>query len=666
MPLPFRKSASTPSNPQPMILRAYPRLAAIPLCLLTLTLASPAQQPEPASPPTPKPQTEALPPEAPAIPHRQSIAASDAYLAGARALEHNDLPLAETHFAQAARLDPANHDYTQALTLTREHHLTALVQQAAEARLHGRSATADALLTQARTLDPQNTIITQHTAQPPRPAQLDAEPWITQGPALAEPISLQPDPTTKSLHLKGDAQAAITQLTQTFGIKAVFDPSAPRQNLRFDLENTTYAQASPILYSMAHVFAVPLDAKTLFFARDTADNRQRLERQVQETLYVPGQTIEQLNELGTLIRNLFDVKQLTVQQGAGSLVLRAPGPDIKAINLTLADLLDGGAEVLVELKLYSVDISKGHDIGFQPPQFGAYNVTAAAQAIVSANQTLIQQAISQGLISSTDSVVAQAFKLIASGLVSSSLLSSTIAIFGGSINPTTGAVSSIFTTGITTSNSFTLNLSANSSDARALEDVQVRVGDRQPANFRAGMRYPITTSTYQTPSASSLAGVSVNGTSAASLLASYLGTASTTTIPQISYEDLGLTLKVTPNVQKSGRVAMKLDLKIESLAGSALNNIPILASRTLTSDITVNESETAMLVSTVSKSESSAVTGLPGLSELPGFQIPTEQNVTRDSSELIILITPHVVRHRAQTLAGPRIAVSVPPSSRIE
>ena len=180
------------------------------------------------------------------------------------------------------------------------------------------------------------------------------------------------------------------------------------------------------------------------------------------------------------------------------------------------------------------------------------------------------------------------------------------------------------------------------------------------------MRYPITTSTYSTPSASSLAGVGVNGTSAASLLASYLGTANTTTIPQISYEDLGLTLKVTPNVQKSGRVAMKLDLKIESLAGSALNNIPILASRTLTSDITVNESETAMLVSTVSKSESSAVTGLPGLSELPGFQIPTEQNVTRDSSELIILITPHVVRHRAQTLAGPRIAVSVPPSSRIE
>ena len=45
--------------------------------------------------------------------------------------------------------------------------------------------------------------------------------------------------------------------------------------------------------------------------------------------------------------------------------------------------------------------------------------------------------------------------------------------------------------------------------------------------------------------ASSVAGLTVNGTSVSSLLSQYLGSTQTT-IPQIQYEDLGITLKLTP------------------------------------------------------------------------------------------------------------------------
>ena len=636
------------------------------LCALTPPPPAPAQQPAPAS-------------QSP--PRRQVFAASDAYLAGAHALEHNDLTIAETQFARAVQLDPGNHDYVIALTIAREHRLTDLVQRAADARLHGKPRVADALLAEARTIDPQNGVITQHAlpAAASRPALLAIEPDPTSSdttedatsigrpPALSGEIHLHPNPATQSFHLRGDLQDIIRQVTKAYDIRVSFDESAGHQVLRFDLENTTYEDATRILFSMAHVFATPLDSTSILIAKDTAENRQRLERQVQETLFIPGQTVEQMNDLANVIRNIFDVKQLTPQATHGTIVLRTRAEDIPAINLALADLLDGGAEVLLQLSIYSVDLTHTRDIGFQAPQFGAYNVTAAAASLVSANQSLVTQAISEGLISSTDSIVAQAFKLIASGLVSSTLLSNTIAIFGGSINTTTGDVSNQFTTtGITSSSAFTFNLALNSSDTRALEDVQERVGDRQTANFRAGSRYPITTSTYSTPSTASLAGVSVNGSSAASLLAQYLGTTSTTTIPQISYEDLGLTLKATPTVQKSGYVSMHLDLKLEALGGTSLNNIPILNSRTLASDVTVRDGETAVLLSTVSKSETAAVNGLPGLTELPGFAVPTEQNATRSSSELILLITPHVIRHRANTLAGPRIAVSVPPSGRVD
>jgi general secretion pathway protein D len=633
--------------------RARPAAAA--LCALALTLNVQAQQSATT------PVTEQAAP----LPRGKSLAASDAYLAGAKALDHNDAVTAERDFAHAATLDPNNPEYAQAVSLAREHRLTDLVHRAADARLRGRVTQADALLAEARTLDPQSPIVAQHQVLP-RPTALAIEPQ--RGTMLADAIAIQPDTKSKkSFHIRGSAHDVITQVERAYGITVTFDESATNDQLRYDLEDVTYGQAVPTLFSMAKVFGVPLDEKTLLIAKESVENRQRFDHLVLETIYIPGQTVTQLQDIANVVRNVFDVKLLTVQQAQSSLVLRTTPETAKVVNLVLADLLDGGSEIMLEMQIYSVDMTHSRDIGFQPPQFGAYNISGAAHSFVQANQSLVDQAIAQGLIPAGSSDIAISLALIASGLASSSLLSSTIAIFGGSINPTTGAISNQFTTtGITSTSVFNFNLSLNSSESHALDDLQMRVGDREQAIFRTGSRYPITTSTYSTPSASALAGVSVNGSSAASLLQQYLGTNSTTTIPQIAYEDLGLTLKATPTVQKSGRVFMHLDLKLEALGGTSLNNIPILNSRTLTSDVTVADGESALLVSTLSKSETTAVTGLPGLSELPGFQAPTEQNGTRDSSELVILVTPHVVRHRVGDIAGPRIAFNLPPSQRTD
>jgi general secretion pathway protein D len=156
----------------------------------------------------------------------------------------------------------------------------------------------------------------------------------------------------------------------------------------------------------------------------------------------------------------------------------------------------------------------------------------------------------------------------------------------------------------------------------------------------------------------------VNGVSASSLLSQLTGSSSGVTIPQIQYEDLGVTLKATPTVQKSGTVRMHIELKIEALTGSSLNNIPVLASRQFSSDVTVNDGKTALFVSSLSKSESAAVSGLPGLGELPGFQSATSDKIAEsDTSNLVILITPHVVRRRSNIIAGPRIALNLPQQS---
>ena len=181
-----------------------------------------------------------------------------------------------------------------------------------------------------------------------------------------------------------------------------------------------------------------------------------------------------------------------------------------------------------------------------------------------------------------------------------------------------------------------LNLGMNSSDARTLDDVQVWVEDRQPAVLREGTKYPITSSTYSTgisTAASQLSNASINGVSVASLLQQYAGGTSAT-IPQVTYEDLGITLQATPRIMKSGHVNLLLNLKIEALAGSSANGIPVLENSQFASDITLEEGDTAMMVSYVSKNQTAAMTGIPGLSELPGFQLPTEDNTEKDTDQL--------------------------------
>ena len=589
-----------------------------------------------------------------ASPKQNPRAAEDAYLSGARLLDHNDLTGAELKFRRAVALNSSNRDYALALSLTHERHVTELIQQAGKARLLGQHEKAETLLAEARLLDPDNGIVGPRVdnGELPKAFHPEIEPWIREDPAITGPVTLQPNPGQKSFHLHSDEQDVIRQVLSSYGIRPTFDESVQKDDLRFNLDESSYQQAVPVLLNITHLFAVPMDAKSVFIAKDTPENRQRLERQLQETIYIPGMTNEEMDSFGTLIKNIFDIKEVTVGKSSGTLVIRAPQETLTYINLTLADLIDGGSEVLIDLQLYSVDTTKQRNIGAQlPQQAGIYNVNSAAQNIVSSNQDLVNQAIAQGLVPAGSSNITIALALIASGLVQSTLLSNTVGFFGGGLTAT----------GVTVNQFAAFNLSLSSSDTRALNDIQIRVGDRQTATFRIGERYPITTATYSSGVSSSSVppNTTINGVSVASLLNSAVG--STATIPQIQYEDLGLTLKATPTVQKSGAVKMHLDLKIEALNGASLNNIPVLNSEQFASDVTVDDGETALMVSSLTKSESASLSGYPVLSELPGFQTATATRLTEnDSSDLILLVTPHITRRRSNITVGPRIAINLP------
>jgi general secretion pathway protein D len=604
---------------------------------------------------------------------RQVREAEDAYLAGAKKLEHDDLDAAEAQFQRALKLDPENRNYAIAISVAREHRVTELVQQAARARLTGDQLKANTLLAKAEKIDPDNPVVLEHSgpflatsadAQQPVPAgatlladhtqMLTAanaqQPWRIEGPTLAGAIRLAPADGLKSFHMTATSAEVIRRVALAFGIRAVIDDSVENKTLHYDLDDVTYQQAMNIAMSMGHTFAVPVDEATVVVAKDDMPSHTRFERQLEETIFLPGLSTDQINDLASVVRTVFDVKQTSVQTGMGGIVVRAPQDVLEPMNRTLKDLMDGPGEVMVEVKLYEVDTTNMNNIGGAiPTQFSVFNVDQTANAIVSGNQALVQQAVAQGLVPPGTSNLEIALALIKLGLVQSSLASNLIGVFGGGI----------VQTGISASTNTTFNLALNTSDSRTLDDIQLRVGDRQPATFREGNKYPIVTSTYSSgisTAAGALGSATINGVSVASLLSQYAG-GSSATIPQVTYEDLGITLKATPVIQKSGRINLLLDLKIEALSGNSLAGNPILESRQFATDLTVGDGESAMMVSNVTRNETSAMTGVPGLSELPGFQMPLQDTLERDRNQLVVVVTPHVVRRRSDMIEGPRIPI---------
>ena len=114
--------------------------------------------------------------------------------------------------------------------------------------------------------------------------------------------------------------------------------------------------------------------------------------------------------------------------------------------------------------------------------------------------------------------------------------------------------------------------------------------------------------------------------------------------PSFNYEDIGLTLKATPTVNRDSEVSLNLEMQFRSLTGASSNGVPVISNREYKGRITLMDGEPAVVASSVSKTDQRSLTGIPGLGGIPGLnQIMTSNSKEDDEDELLLLITPHVV-----------------------
>ncbi len=599
----------------------------------TANQSAPASQTPAAAAPTPASASakEAKPP-----PSRDRRRAAELYLSASKLFLNSQFEEALKEYEQAAARDPANADYRMAADVARSHLVTALIQAAAKDRLLGDNAAARAALARALALDPTSFEASQHLDElADEAARAEPKPLYKQSSGELGPAApLEPASGVHSFHLHADERQLITQVFKAYGLTAMLDDSVLPTQVRLDLDGASFEEATRVLALVTKTFFVPVEAHDVVVAADTRDKRQRFTPQELETVYMGGLSDDELTQVETLAKNVFDVPEVKADPSARSVTLRAPASSLYAFNATMRDLLDGRSQVLLDVRLIQVAHTSTRNTGVQLPQtMTAFNVYAEEQSILDANQSLVQQIISSGLASANDPLAILAI-LIASGQVSSPLLSSGFATFGG------GLTESAIAPGTAT-----LNLSLNTSDSRELDQIQLRLQDGEEGTLKLGEKYPIQTSAYSSlsPSVPNIPGLTGAGSS--SSLSSLLSSLSSVpNVPMVQYEDLGLTLKATPRVLRNGDVALSVDMKLDALSGTFIDGNPVLDNRAYSGVVTVREGDAAVVATEVDKSESRAISGTPGLSEIPGMNDLTSKDSQKNYATIVIVMTPHVVR----------------------
>ena len=601
--------------------------AALALCFAASLLQ--AQQPA-------QPQQKPAPPKP--VSSRDRDRAQHLFLDGGKAVGENHLDFAVTAFARANALDPGNRDYDAALAIARDNLATQLMQQALKARLQGDDATWRMRIKQAEAADSRNPLVLEHqndlVNDVPKDAVLN-QMTDDAGP----PVELKPDAGQQSFHLQLPQADLLRQVLSAYGITATVDTSIPSERVRFDADNVTFEQAQHMLALATNSFLVPIDPQRALLALDTKENRGKFERLSLETVYLPGLTPAELTDVSNIARNVFEAQQATVHESNNTLTVRAPAIRMHAFNYEVNELLAGRSETLLDVNVYEVQRERMANEGAELPQSSSlFNVSSEVESLIRNNPSLVQEIISSGL-ASPGNIEEIAVALILSGQAGSTLLSQPFAYFGGGIT----------TTGLTLS-SAAANMQLNTSETRLIDRIQLQLLDQEEGSLKIGEKYPIVTSSYSNlaTGSTSIAGISSAGLSNTlqnlGVNLSSLTSAASAAVPQVQYQDIGLTLTATTRVQQEHNVSLKLRLQISSLGGQTANDNPILNNREFNSIINVSPGEKTVLVSQLSQQETAALIGIPFLSEIPGLELPTNHMTDKLRDSLIIIITPHILR----------------------
>ena len=537
-------------------------------------------------------------------------------------LQPTDLDHAYLEFARAARLVPRNVNYLTAREMTRQQLVSQHLQRGSTELDSGKQVEALADFRAALHLDPDN----QFAQQRLQDAIGGSVPAYTPAPSVVEQspeLRLNPERNLASFHFRGDSRELLATVARAYGISSQVEDSVISRRVSFDIDSVDFFKAMSVAGQVTKSFWTPLQQKQVLIAADTPENHRQYDRMAMKTFYVPGATTPAaLNDIMNLLRNLFEIRFITPNQKASTIAVRAPQNMLDAATQFMLKLDASRPQVMIDIRVYQVSHTLTRNMGVHiPNQFNLFNIPEGALALLGGQniQDLINQLISSGGINQANNTAISAL-LAQLQSQQNSIFSQPFATFGGGKT----------LTGVTL-DQLSAQMSLNEGWVQQLDHATLRAGQGTDATFRIGSRFPILNASF----------APVFNTAAISQVLQ--NNSFQAAFPSFTYEDLGLTVKAKPSITASSDVGLQLEVNLRALTGASFNGVPVIGNREYKGSITLADGEPAVVAGQVTHSETLALSGIPGLGQMPGLNRITATNSKQlDDDELLLVITPHI------------------------
>jgi general secretion pathway protein D len=536
--------------------------------------------------------------------------AKSLYEKGKDAEARQDYEQAYEYYRQAYDLKPRDLKYRAPYERTRFLAGASAVHRGELLLEAGKLDEALAAFQKAATIDPSSPIALQEIKRTQKMIQAAQTPPQAEAPPpqsslqkrLAEaggPVDLAPISSVPiTLKLTEDTKMIYETVGKLAGINVLFDPDYTSRRIKIELNGVTLEEALEIIALESKTFWRPVTPNTIFVASDTPAKRKDLEQSVIKTFYLANLSQPtELQDVVNALRQILEISRIQPLTSQGALVVRGTPDQIALAQKLVSDLDKAKPEVIVEVAVMQVSKDRMRTLGVSPPT----SATVALQNNINTTGTT-----TGGTTTTTTSGTSGTPNQINLNRI-------------GNLNATD------FTVTIPPA---TATAMMSDSSVKIIQNPQIRALDGQKASLKIGDRVPVATGSFQP----GIGGVGINP---------LVNT-------QFQYLDVGVNIDITPKVHAGREVTLKVSLDVSAVT-STTNiggiNQPVIGQRKIEHEIRLKEGEVNLLGGILEDTQTKALSGIPGLAQVPILKYLFSQTSTEHKeNEIVFALIPHIVR----------------------
>jgi len=408
------------------------------------------------------------------------------------------------------------------------------------------------------------------------------------------PISSIKGPFAKPISLEfrdAPLRAAFEAMSRTAGLNFVLDKDV-RADARVTLfvRNTTIEEALRLILVTNQLERKLLNENSVLIYPNTAAKTKDYQETVVKSFYLVNTEAKQAQ---ALIKSMIKSKDIFIDEKLNLVVVKDTPDGIRLAEKLIESLDLALPEVMLEVEVLEVSRTRMMNLGIEYPGQIGYGIL----------QPNTSTAIST-----------------AAGITQTTNL-------GGKLQE--GNVDLRNTSGLTTyvaNPALVLNIKKQDGDSKLLANPRIRVINREKAKIHIGDKLPVFTTT-------STANVGVSAS--------------------VNYLDVGLKLEVEPRVFLDEDVEMKVSLEVSSIVkeipGPSSSLAYQIGSRSAVTSLRLRDGETQILAGLINDEERMTASKVPGLGDIPVLgRLFSTQNDSSSKTEIVLLITPRVIRNVAR------------------